>query len=344
MTNVVNMLHDRSSQLLGLLMQALQDGKICIVDVSQMRGTAAFVLAGIVLRRIFDRNQLEFTRAEPKTIPTIAVIEEAQTVLNEKAAAAEPFISWVKEGRKYDLGAVLVTQQPGSIPDEILSQGDNWFIFHLLATGDLGSVRKANAHFSDDLLSSLLNEPIPGQGVFWSSVAGKPYPISMRVLSFEAAYKLQDAKYDRDAVDCYAARLRKTDEAIQDEAKAHTLVPEFPTIEDANPASGSDASLFPDSSEEGAVDLEALYRKRALDAVNADKMLLGRLNDSGAPWRAVLECIKTRLPDTIDDKQGKAFQLVAVTLDSLFGKQPSGWHSFKSSKGVTYVKRGPKSS
>ena len=85
------------------------------------------VLAGIILRRIFDRNQEEFTKAEPRTIPVIAVIEEAQAVLNERAAAAEPYIAWVKEGRKYDLGALLITQQPGSIPNEILSQGDNWF-------------------------------------------------------------------------------------------------------------------------------------------------------------------------------------------------------------------------
>ena len=94
----------------------------------------------------------------------------------------------MKEGRKYDLGALLITQQPGSIPVEILSQGDNWFIFHLLSGADLANVKNANAHFSNDLLSALLNEPIPGQGVFWSSVGGKPYPISLRVLPFERIY------------------------------------------------------------------------------------------------------------------------------------------------------------
>ena len=149
-----------------------------------------------LLRQIFSRNQEEFTKAEPKTIPTIAVIEEAQAVLNERAAASEPFIAWVKEGRKYDLGAVLVTQQPGSIPDEILSQGDNWFLFHLLSASDLANVRKANAHFSNDILSSLLNEPIIGQGVFWSSAKKeRAYPIALRVLSFEQKYTALDAAY-----------------------------------------------------------------------------------------------------------------------------------------------------
>jgi uncharacterized protein len=31
------------------------------------------------------------------------------------------------------------------------------------------SVRNANAHFSQGILGALLNEPIPGHGVFWSA-------------------------------------------------------------------------------------------------------------------------------------------------------------------------------
>ena len=57
----------------------------------------------------------------------------------------------------------MITQRPGSIPNKILSQGDNWFLFHLLPAGDLTAVRRANAHYSDDLLSVLLHEPIHGQ-------------------------------------------------------------------------------------------------------------------------------------------------------------------------------------
>ena len=183
MTAIVNMLHDRSSQMMDMLLRALRAGKLCVVDVSQLRGSPALVLSGLILRRIFDTNQEEFTSAEPNTIPTIAVIEEAQSVLGSSGTSGEgPYVEWVKEGRKYDLGAVMITQQPGSIRGEILSQGDNWFIFHLLSAGDLQAVQKANAHFSEDLLSALLNEPIPGHGVFWSSAAGRPYPISIRAL------------------------------------------------------------------------------------------------------------------------------------------------------------------
>lgn len=209
MTRVVNTLHDPSSQLLSGLLRALGEGKLCVVDISQMRGSQGLAMAGVLLQRIFEHNQEEFTRKDPRSIPTIAVVEEAQSVLGSTAGQGEgPFVAWVKEGRKYDLGSVLITQQPGSIPQEILSQGDNWFVFHLLSDGDLRAVKKANAHFSDDVLSSLLNEPIPGHGVFWSSSGDQPYTIPIRALLFEEAYQPLDPAYDRPAVDCYAAQLR----------------------------------------------------------------------------------------------------------------------------------------
>src|SRR5258706_13155918 len=125
MTSIVKMLHDPSSQLMDILLEALSAGKLCIVDVSQLRGGPSLVLSGLILRRIFDHNQEQFTRSDSKTIPTIAVVEEAQSVLNDKASASGPYIEWVKEGRKYDLGAGLITQQPGRIQTEILSKGDN---------------------------------------------------------------------------------------------------------------------------------------------------------------------------------------------------------------------------
>lgn len=106
-------------------------------------------------------------------------------MLADRSAASAPYIEWIKKGRKYDLGAVLITQQPGSIPVEILSQGDNWLVFHLLSQADLKKAQRTNAHFSSDLLSSLLNEPIAGQGVFWNSAGKTQYPIPLRVLSFE---------------------------------------------------------------------------------------------------------------------------------------------------------------
>ena len=190
MTRIVNAVHDPSSQLLRALKESLEKANSALSTSRECTVPRVSLSAGVILQDIFQHNQDEFTKAESQSIPTIAVIEEAQSVLSSNVSHGEgPFVEWVKEGRKYDLGAVLVTQQPGSIPSELLSQGDNWFIFHLLSSGDLRALKNANANYSDDLLSTLLNEPLVGHGVFWSSAGEYPYPISIRTLSFEDTFE-----------------------------------------------------------------------------------------------------------------------------------------------------------
>ena len=324
MTTIVRMLHDKSSQLMDKLMLALSQGKLCVVDVSQMRGGQSLVLSGLILRRIFDRNQQEFTSAEPKTIPTIAVVEEAQAVLNENASAAEPYITWVKEGRKYDLGALLITQQPGSIPVEILSQGDNWFIFHLLSAADLTSLKRANAHFSDDLLSSLLNEPIPGQGVFWSSVGEKPYPVSIRALSFERLFPMRDKNYDMPPGNTYVATLQETF------GEKTTIAPIRAGVETA-------ATQDADAPE--PVDVMAGIEARAIDALRADPRLRQKLeSDDGAAWGSIKAFFLEHLPEHLDDRDQLAYRLVKKAMDELFGVQDERWETFKNPSNITYIR------
>jgi hypothetical protein len=331
MTAIVKMLHDKSSQLMDMLIHALSEGKLCVIDVSQMRGGQSLVLSGLILRRIFDRNQQEFTAADPKTIPTIAVVEEAQSVLNENAPAAEPYIAWVKEGRKYDLGALLITQQPGSIPVEILSQGDNWFIFHLLSAADLTSLKRANAHFSDDLLSSLLNEPIPGQGVFWSSVGGKPYPVSLRVLSFEKIYSMRDHGYNQPPGQTSAEVLRSIFSGMMQ--LSTTTVPE---------ARGTGA-LFPEEAETEeaeAVDVMANIEQRAIEALRGDEDIRQKLESpNGMPWYGVQQLLIDHLPEHMEDRRQFAYNLVSKAMNALFGPQPTAWETFKnSSTGKTWIR------
>src|SRR5262249_6714528 len=135
MNGVVSVLHDESSKLLAGSLHALSKGSVVVIDISLLSGSAGNMLAGLLLRKIFSHNQENFTGGEA-VIPTIAVIEEAQSVLGGKLDDSSPYVEWVKEGRKYDLGAVLVTQQPGSLAPELLSQADNWFCFHLLSETD----------------------------------------------------------------------------------------------------------------------------------------------------------------------------------------------------------------
>ncbi len=339
MTTIVRMLHDPSSQIMDMLLEALREGRICVSDVSQMRGTPALVLSGLILRRIFDHNQEEFTKAQPETIPVIAVVEEAQAVLGSTGSSGEgPYVSWVKEGRKYDLGAVLITQQPGSISGEILSQGDNWFAFHLLSASDLRAVKSANAHFSDDILSSLLNEPIPGHGVFWSSVGGKSYPIPIRVLSFEGQYQARDPRYDQPAADTAAVGLRQRFSNALASARRSVSVDDAPNTSQAIVSTSLNEELEVDEEQ----DTLATYEAATIEAFKNDHDFLGRLKQYGIPWRGVQEQLKDSLPDVLSDRDKIAYQLVPKAMSALFGEQEVGWTTEKrpsksGSKPTTWV-------
>jgi hypothetical protein len=186
-TPIVRRLHDQDSQLPQSVLYHLAHGHIVVVDISLLSSGAGQQVAGLILKTVFDHNVAHFTADDQDAvIPVVAVIEEAQSVLSAEKMKEEnsPFVEWVKEGRKYNLGAILVTQQPGAISDQLLSQGDNFFALHLISSVDLDALKRNNAHFSDDILSYILNEPIEGNVYFWSAPS-QPYVISAKVFSFE---------------------------------------------------------------------------------------------------------------------------------------------------------------
>jgi uncharacterized protein len=304
------MLHDPSSQMMDMLIYSLKEGKLCIIDVSQLRGEPALILSGLILQKIFDHNQQEFTEANPKTIPTIAVVEEAQSVLGSKGGS-RPYVEWVKEGRKYDLGAVLITQQPGSIAGEILSQGDNWFVFHLLSSYDLQALKKANAHFSDDLLSTLLNEPLVGNGVFWSSASGQSYPIPIRILSFEQQYKARDPEYNMPSGNTYTKKLREIFKIPPKKIAPQKSVEITEKIPEEMPING-----------EVKEDLLNGYISEAIETLTTNHELINKIRHKGVPWRGVVEALENALPSFIDIRERNkiAYANVRPALDKIFGE------------------------
>ena len=186
-TPIVRRLHDPNSQLPHSVLYHLARGHIVVVDISLLSSETGQQVAGLILKTVFNHNIAYFTAGDQDAvIPVVAIIEEAQNVLSSEKMREEnsPFVEWAKEGRKYNLGAILVTQQPGAISDQLLSQGDNFFALHLISSVDLDALQRSNAHFSDDILSYILNEPIEGNAYFWSAPS-QPYVISTKIISFE---------------------------------------------------------------------------------------------------------------------------------------------------------------
>ncbi|BAY08689.1 ATP-binding protein [Calothrix sp. NIES-2098] len=324
---IVNTLHDPNSRLMDFLLQSLKEGKLCIVDISQMRGEQGLTLSSIILQEIFNDNQDNFTKKDAKTIPTIAVLEEAQSVLNKGSGSSNaPFVDWFKEGRKYDLGAVMITQQPGSIPVELLSQGDNWFVFHLLSASDLKSLQRANSHFSDDLLGGLLNEPLPGQGVMWSSVSANPYPVSFRALSFKKIYQQPlDPKYDKQSVETFATKLKA-------DLNGHTR-----TISDVDTQNLEGTGEFLEEVESySATETGDFYQESINDAIQQlqqhDEFKQKVINGKGLPWGVLMGFVESFLPDNLKSDKNTINTCIKRTLIETLGEEGKFWKSQKGPK------------
>ncbi len=180
----IKTIHDPPSYLLSIIEKALKDGRIVIFDISLMDSRSALLLSSIIVKHIFLQNKENFiSHGEEQLIKATFVVEEAHSVLSSSDSATSSFVDLAKEGRKYNLGGIFITQQPSSIPFGIISQADNFFIFHLLSKGDLKALSNANAHYSDDIITQILNEPIRGKCYMWTS--HQPFVIPVDIQNFE---------------------------------------------------------------------------------------------------------------------------------------------------------------
>lgn len=181
----IRKLHDPDSDMIAIVERAMRSGHVAIFDISRIDSHTARLVSSIIIKHVFERNKDNFVReGGAGLIKATFVLEEAHTVLSGgRSESPSAFVELAKEGRKYGLGGIFITQQPGSVPAEIVSQGDNFFVFHLLSKGDLAALSRANAHYSDDIITQILSEPVRGKSYMWTS--HQPFVIPLRVDNFE---------------------------------------------------------------------------------------------------------------------------------------------------------------
>ena len=180
----IRSIHDSGSNLVRIIKDALKKGHVVILDISRIDAQSARLMSSLIVENVFNENQNNFIKHGGKDlIRATFVLEEAHNVLSGPQKTPSSFVKLAKEGRKYGLGGIFITQQPGSIPTEIVSQGDNFFVFHLLSKTDLNALSKANAHYSDDIITQVLSEPIRGKSYVWTS--HQPFVVPVRVVNFE---------------------------------------------------------------------------------------------------------------------------------------------------------------
>lgn len=179
-------IHSPSSQLVEQTMQALRQGKTVVIDLSLKDSTDASIISTILVRKLFEYNKENYTgNAQDKVIEAVIFVEEAQNVLSEEfvRSNANPFVRLAKEGRKFKLGLVAITQRPSAIAEEVRTQAENFFAFHMGNTDDVKSLVRSNINYDGVISSFLQRETIKGNLYMVSS--SQSFAVPVRVFEFE---------------------------------------------------------------------------------------------------------------------------------------------------------------
>jgi hypothetical protein len=164
----------------------LKKGKTVIIDLSLKDNLDASIISTILVRKLFDNNKAQFTSDKPgEVITSVVFVEEAQNVLSDEfvKSNANPFVRVAKEGRKFGLGVVAITQRPSAISDEIRTQAENFFAFHLGNSDDIRALTKSNTNFDGVIAKFIQMETIAGNLYMVSS--DQAFALPVRVTEFE---------------------------------------------------------------------------------------------------------------------------------------------------------------
>jgi DNA helicase HerA-like ATPase len=101
------------------------DKQITILDLSGVPSTVLVQLIGSILRIVYEALFWSREKTEGGVLrPLLVVMEEAHRYLSSDAGSAAAVVvkRVAKEGRKYGIGAMLISQRPAEVDETVLSQ------------------------------------------------------------------------------------------------------------------------------------------------------------------------------------------------------------------------------
>jgi len=169
--------HEKGQDIFAAVREELLGKKkIVVLDMPSLGNLAEFItnrLASDLFQKALDLNN------QGQKANFVILLEEAHRYLADKTNA---FYKLAKEGRKFGIGMIYSTQSPRDVPDEILSQTENFLVKHVSSAEDTKCLVKAKAPF-ESVKDFLLFEPAVGFTYFYSD-QDQPFPVSLRVRLF----------------------------------------------------------------------------------------------------------------------------------------------------------------
>jgi len=194
-------LNEQPSEDIDSLLKSWVGGEkpITILDLSGVPVSILIDLIGVLIRLLFDA--LFWSRFLPeggRKRPLLFVLEEAHAYLNSgnEGAASITARRLVKEGRKYGVGAMIVSQRPAEIDPTILSQCGTMFAMRLANSTDRSHVAATVSDHLEGLLSML-----PSLRTGEAIIAGESVQLPLRALIERPAKNRRPDSHDPNIFD-----------------------------------------------------------------------------------------------------------------------------------------------
>jgi len=185
----------------GIVAQLMGDGpQPRVIDLSGVPNEVAGVSSAVIARTLFNLKVWQ-TSEERATDPVLLVCEEAHRYVPNSGeaqyeAAQEAIRRIAKEGRKYGVGLLLVSQRPSEVEATVLSQCNSWVVLRVTNDSDREHVK---AILPDSMagLTKMLSGLRRQEAIFVGQAAMLPSRIMIRDLTPEQLPKSNDIDFDK---------------------------------------------------------------------------------------------------------------------------------------------------
>lgn len=169
-----------------------------ILDISGLPNEVAGPLTAALARLLFS-YKLHQTRDEREKDPIVLVCEEAHRYVPDRgeaqyAAAQDAIRRIAREGRKYGIGLMLVSQRPADVESTVLSQCNSWLVLRLTNGTDQEHVGR----FLPDTLAGLIKllPSLPRrEALFVGEAAALPARIQLNYVSKDKRPRSADISF-----------------------------------------------------------------------------------------------------------------------------------------------------
>ena len=165
-----------------IVQKIISGGKpVKIIDLSGIPNDVASIASSVIARMIFMIKVWQSSDEREKN-PILFVCEEAHRYIPSKGeamyeSAQEAIRRIAKEGRKYGIGIMLISQRPSELEPTVMSQCNSWIVLRITNENDTNHVRS----MLPDSLSSL-TKVLPSLRQREAIIIGQAVAVPSRVL------------------------------------------------------------------------------------------------------------------------------------------------------------------